>query len=324
MRRVVPVFLAITAIGTIMVIAVVSALLGGAGKQQSGLSYCAPTEFGGNWSATGAAQGEADAAKLAEESRQIVAMIISMGKQRNLPPKAWQIAIQAGRTESNLRNLNYGDRDSVGIFQIRGMHGPLSDRMNIAWQINWFYDTLERVPNWEDMRPGDAAQKVERSGFPLRYHRWESMAIFLISQLAGDVQPAASCETLPAPSQVAQAAIAFALGEIGKPYVWGATGPSSYDCSGLMLRAYRAAGVNLPRVSRDQWKAGAYIPRSQAQPGDLLFWAYDTRNPATIHHVAMYLGNDEMVEAPYSGKDVRRVSVDRYPGLLEYVVRPTA
>ncbi|SDN57966.1 C40 family peptidase [Allokutzneria albata] len=323
MRRVVPVFLAITALGTIMVIAVVSALLGGAGKQQSGLSYCAPTEFGGNWSASGAAQGEADAAKLGDESRQIVAMIISMGKQRNLPPKAWQIAIQAGRTESGLRNLSYGDRDSVGIFQIRGMHGSLSDRMSIPWQITWFYDTLERIPNWEDMRPGDAAQRVERSAFPLRYHRWESMAVFLISQLGGDVQPA-SCETLPAPSQVAQAAIAFALGEIGKPYVWGATGPSSYDCSGLMLRAYRAAGVNLPRVSRDQWKAGAYIPRSQAQPGDLLFWAYDTRNPATIHHVAMYLGNGEMVEAPYSGKDVRRVTVDRYPGLLDYVVRPTA
>ena len=90
---------------------------------------------------------------------------------------------------------------------------------------------------------------------------------------------------------MAGAAIQFALGEVGKPYVWGATGPKTYDCSGLIMRAFQSAGINLPRVSRQQFYSGGHVPVAQAQPGDLLFYATDPSDPATIHHVVLYMGD---------------------------------
>lgn len=276
----------------------------------------------------GQGNGEADAANLEEEQLAIVALIISIGKQRNMSPRAWQVAIQAGMTESGLRNLNYGDRDSLGIFQMRPSMGwgTPAQVTNPPYQVNKFYDVLEAVPDWENLRPGAAAQAVERSGFPDRYHKWEAMAVHLVENL-GQVDDAAGCgesagAVLP-PNEAAAAAIQFALREQGKPYVWGATGPNSYDCSGLMLRAYEAAGINLPRVSRDQYKAGAMLPVEEAQPGDLLFWAYDEANPKTIHHVAMYLGDGKIVEAQQSGVPVhtRSVSWDEAE-LVAQAIRP--
>lgn len=273
-------------------------------------------------------RGSADATNLDEEQLGIVSQIVSIGKKRELSPRAWQVAIQAGMTESGLRNLNYGDRDSLGIFQMRPSMGwgTPAQVTNPPYQINKFFDVLESVPGWERMRPGDAAQAVERSAFPERYHRWEPMAVHLVENV-GQIADATGCgpgmgELLP-PNDAAGAAMSFALGERGKPYVWGATGPDSYDCSGLMLRAYESAGITLPRVSRDQYKAGAMLPVEQAQPGDLLFWAYDPSNSSTIHHVAMYLGEGKIVEAQQAGVPVhtRAVSWDEAE-LVPQAIRP--
>ncbi|MEC3981928.1 C40 family peptidase [Amycolatopsis sp. H20-H5] len=273
-------------------------------------------------------QGAVDAGKLDEEQRGIVSLVISLGKQRTLAPRAWQVAIQAGMTESGLHNLNYGDRDSLGIFQMRpSMNwGTAAQVTDPPYAINKFFDVLLAVPGWEGMRPGAAAQAVERSGFPDRYHKWEPMAATLVQNL-GQIVDVIGCGkgigALVPPSQAAATAIQFALGEQGKPYVWGATGPNSYDCSGLMLRAYESAGVILPRVSRDQYKAGAMLPVRDAQPGDLVFLATDTSNPATIHHVAMYLGDGKIVEAQQTGVPVhtRPFSFDENE-LMAQAVRP--
>lgn len=271
----------------------------------------------------------ADAArKLDPEQRRTVQQIIAIGKKRKLSPRAWQIAIQAGMTESGLRNVDYGDRDSLGIFQMRPSMGWGTPEQvtDPEYAINKFYNVLQGVPDWEKIRPGDAAQAVERSAFPDRYHQWEAMAVYLVENL-GNVTDASGCgegagNLLP-PNPKAAKAIEFALGERGKPYVWGATGPDSYDCSGLMLRAYESAGITLPRVSRDQYKAGAMLPIERAKPGDLVFWAYDESNPATIHHVAMYLGDNKIVEAQQSGVPVHTRTIDfDEPELLPVAVRP--
>lgn len=273
-------------------------------------------------------RGAGDAANLDDEQRKIVSLIISIGKERGLPPRAWQVAIQAGMTESGLRNLYYGDRDSLGIFQMRPSMGwgTAAQVTNPPYQVNKFYDVLESVSDWESMRPGDAAQAVERSAFPDRYHRWEPMAVHLVETF-GEVEDVAGCgpgtgKYLP-PNDHAKSAIQFALEEQGKPYVWGAEGPDSYDCSGLTMRAYEEAGIILPRVSRNQYTAGAMLPVEQAQPGDLLFWAHDSSNPDTIHHVAIYLGDGQMVEAQQPDVPIhtRDVSWDE-PGLLPQAVRP--
>jgi peptidoglycan DL-endopeptidase CwlO len=124
-----------------------------------------------------------------------------------------------------------------------------------------------------------------------------------------------------APSGAAGRAVAFARSQLGKPYVWGAAGPSAYDCSGLTMAAYRSAGVWLPRVSRAQWNAGPHVGLGSLTPGDLVFYAYNTGDPGTIHHVGLYVGGGAMVEAPYSGASVRVASIGR----RDYIgaVRPT-
>ena len=126
----------------------------------------------------------------------------------------------------------------------------------------------------------------------------------------------------PAATEVGRAALAEAVRQIGKPYVWGAVGADSFDCSGLTQWAYARAGVGLPRVAAEQWYAGAHISLGDLAAGDLLFWATDPANPATIHHVAIYAGNGQMVAAPHTGALVQLQPVY----LAGYIgaVRPSA
>ncbi|MEU8970976.1 NlpC/P60 family protein [Streptomyces monashensis] len=115
----------------------------------------------------------------------------------------------------------------------------------------------------------------------------------------------------------AEKALAFARAQIGKPYVWGATGPGSYDCSGLTQAAWKAAGVSLPRTTYDQVNAGTTVSLADARPGDLIFF-YDD-----ISHVGLYIGNGMMIHAPKPGAYVREESV-YYGGesIIHSVVRP--
>jgi cell wall-associated NlpC family hydrolase len=111
-----------------------------------------------------------------------------------------------------------------------------------------------------------------------------------------------------APSQAAQVAVDTALAQVGDPYVWGAGGPNAFDCSGLTQYAYSAAGVSLPHSSSSQSRMGQAVSRDQLQPGDLLFYYSPTS------HVAMYVGNGQMVHASTSGKPVQVVSFDSMSG----------
>ncbi|MFJ6742119.1 NlpC/P60 family protein [Streptomyces sp. NPDC091279] len=105
----------------------------------------------------------------------------------------------------------------------------------------------------------------------------------------------------------AAAAVAAARSALGRPYVWGANGPSGFDCSGLMQWSYGRAGVALPRTSQAQRFAGRQIPLSQARPGDLVTYRADAS------HVAMYMGNGQVIHAPYPGAPVRYDPVGMMP-----------
>lgn len=105
----------------------------------------------------------------------------------------------------------------------------------------------------------------------------------------------------------AAAAVAAARDALGRPYVWGASGPSGFDCSGLMQWSYAQAGVALPRTSQGQRAAGHQVPLSQARPGDLITYRGDAS------HVAMYMGNGQVVHAPYPGAPVRYDPVGMMP-----------
>ncbi|MFE6196741.1 NlpC/P60 family protein [Streptomyces sp. NPDC057838] len=110
-----------------------------------------------------------------------------------------------------------------------------------------------------------------------------------------------------APHSRAAAAVAYAYQKLGSPYVWGATGPNAFDCSGLVQAAYRAAGVSLPRTTYSQIDAGRRVSRSELLPGDLVFFY------AGISHVGIYVGDGRMIHAPNPSAPVRVAPLDEMP-----------
>jgi len=104
---------------------------------------------------------------------------------------------------------------------------------------------------------------------------------------------------LPEATNVGTTALRAALTQRGKPYVWGAAGPDSYDCSGLVMWAFLQEGISLPHYTGDQWNSGMHVSRADLEPGDLVFFFAD------ISHVGLYLGNGLMVDAPSTGQVVQ-------------------
>ena len=125
---------------------------------------------------------------------------------------------------------------------------------------------------------------------------------------------------LPVPagtSEGAKRAIEFARKQLGEPYVWAAAGPDSWDCSGLTMMAWREGGIGLPHYSAAQYQQTKHISVTQLRAGDLVFWG---NSPNTIHHVALYIGNDQIIQAPRTG-DVVKVS-PLYATAPNYFGRP--
>jgi cell wall-associated NlpC family hydrolase len=135
------------------------------------------------------------------------------------------------------------------------------------------------------------------------------------STTTGTVTTAAAY-TGPTSSQ-ADKAVAFAYAQLGKPYVWGATGPDSYDCSGLMYAAWGAAGITLPRDTYGEWAGLPHIPMSSLQPGDLILYNGES-------HVSMYVGNGYIIDAPHTGAVVEKLpeSTSWYAAGVDGAVRP--
>jgi len=261
-------------------------------------------------------------------------VIVAVGQERGVSERGLLIALMTAAQESTLRNLDYGDRDSLGLFQQRPSMGwgtPAQVR-DPAYAAAAFYGgpaspTRNRgllgVPGWESMPLTVAAQAVQRSAFPNAYAKWEDdarawLADILARPVTVDCPPGAGSPVVALGA--AQVAITAAARWLGTPYAWGGgslTGPSEgfgmgagtvgFDCSGLTRYAWAQAGILLPRTSREQWYApGTRITTLAAlQPGDLVFFATNTANPATIHHVAIALGNDAMLEAPQTGDVVK-------------------
>jgi peptidoglycan DL-endopeptidase CwlO len=111
-------------------------------------------------------------------------------------------------------------------------------------------------------------------------------------------------------------AVAFAYAQLGKPYAWGATGPDSYDCSGLVQAAWASAGVSIPRTTYDMWASLPHISSSSLQPGDLLFYAGES-------HVSIYVGGGYIIDAPQTGENVQKIPESGwYASNFDGAVRP--
>jgi peptidoglycan DL-endopeptidase CwlO len=134
------------------------------------------------------------------------------------------------------------------------------------------------------------------------------------SDAAGCAGTTGGVPAINAPNQIVATAIAYAEEQLGKPYQWGGTGPDAFDCSGLVMMAYRAAGIGIARTSEQQWATEARIPASQAEPGDLVFFAGADGTPTDPGHVGLVIGNGEMIEAYATGFPIRVATyTDRDP-----------
>lgn len=133
------------------------------------------------------------------------------------------------------------------------------------------------------------------------------------SQPAPTSEPPPPADPPPAPGNKVETAIAFAKKQLGEPYVWGGAGPSKWDCSGLTMRAWQAAGVDLPHYAGSQYTLTKRVSVDHIRRGDLLFWS--NGGAGSIYHVALYLGDGQMIQAPRPGRGVEIVS-------LSYWIQP--
>lgn len=256
------------------------------------------------------------------------ASIVAVGKKLNVPKHGQVVAIATAMQESTLTNVDHGDRDSLGLFQQRPSQdwGTPAQIMNPTHAATQFYQRLLAEPGWQSMSVNDAAQAVQRSGTPHAYAQHEHAARTVLAAVHGahcttttsKMVGTGDCTAIQAPTPAALAAINYACGQRGLPYVWGGNGAQDggFDCSGLTTAAYRAAGITLPRTAHTQFHAGPPVPAGQPLlPGDLVFYG----NPTTkIHHVGLYIGGGLMIDAPDGGQKVKvkpyRYRNDHYAG----------
>jgi len=258
------------------------------------------------------------------------------------------------------------DHDSLGLFQQRVRFYGASVAADPASATTAFLDRLVAVPDWRTRPLTEVAAAVQRPRADLAgaYARWEPLATALADRYwptpptmratqrgrsatlgsslrgqaavvacagvfgtgpgGGTVQTPAGL--VPGGPQAARTAAAFALAQLGRPYVWGATGPGAYDCSGLTQAAWAHAGIAIPRVTYEQVSAGTPIPAAQARSGDLVFIAGSDGTPARPGHVGMVAGRDTggvlwLVQAPQSGETVQAIPASRWSGLVVAIRR---
>jgi len=263
------------------------------------------------------------------------ATIYKVSVRMQLPTWAAVIATATAMQESSLINVTIpAPGGSLGLFQQRPSQGwgtpaELTDPALVA---RAFYQHLIKVPHWQMLPLATAAQDVQRSAHPGAYARWQALAISLVTTFDG---AGAACSDAPATTSLGAAIAAYAESQIGVPYQYGGgtdTGPSvgddsngsgqpGWDCSGLVMYAvYQATGgrVSLPHNADAQYQDPAIqlVPYSQLQVGDLVFFPGSDGTMTDPGHVGIYVGNGMMVDAPFTGADVRYDSIA--PGSFLY------
>lgn len=248
-------------------------------------------------------------------------LIIDIGARRGIADHGIVVALMAAMTESGLRNLNHGDRDSLGLFQMRPSQGwgTPAQVTNPTYAVNKFYDVLLTVPNWQGLSPGAAAQAVERSAFPDRYNKHEQTAREILGTVRSITCPSSATNGPRVSNPRAETVVNAALSQLGVPYAWAggtAAGPSrgtgrdadvvGFDCSGLALYAYAQIDVAVPHQTQAIWRAFQPAIRAppEIQPGDLILLS-NNNQPGGIHHVGIYMGDGKVVHAPKSGDVVK-------------------
>jgi hypothetical protein len=246
------------------------------------------------------------------EQRSIAAAAVREANTRHLPDRAKVVILATGFQESGVRNLHYGDRDSVGWLQQRAGWGPVAERMNPQIAAGKFYDHLVRVAGWQSMSVTQAAQAVQISAYPNAYAKWETRARQLLASVSGaagvdDTLTQAQC---PVDAQVPAGQVPGSFNQQGNPrtveqaiammtshpHGWGGYGVVGH-CEGYMTRAYGWPG-GYPSARAHWYAPGARTPGMSPPPrGALVFWS-----TGAYGHVAMSLGGGMVVSTDFDGR----------------------
>lgn len=283
--------------------------------------------------------------------------IVATTAEASLPQRAAQIAVATALQESDLRNLDHGDvagPTSRGLFQQKTQFYGVTVATDPVMATRAFLSRLVMVPKWQTIPLTVAAADVQLPRTDLRgaYARWESEAGQLTLRywpgaprgtgvpstavgcpgLGGDGRAEVGSTHVPTGFRVptdgqAAMAVRYALAQLGKPYVWGGVGPSGYDCSGLTMQSWAAAGVAIPRTANEQSSFGLPITStSELHPGDLVFIAGADGSAAHPGHVGMYIGEADgtpyLVQAPHTGTVVEITPLSGWHVLIVAMRRP--
>jgi cell wall-associated NlpC family hydrolase len=234
-------------------------------------------------------------------------LVLYLSAAQTCPGLPWGILAGIGKVESD-----HGQSDAPGVHSganFAGAEGPMqfepatfaefAVRADPSVPLS-VYDSADAIYTAAAMLCANGADAGTPDGINQAIFAYNHSRSYVATVLAWAAQ-----YTTPAPGQAAATAISFALGQLGKPYQWGADGPNAYDCSGLVYAAYAAAGVRIARTTFQWHLDGPQIPLNQIEPGDLLFSAGSDGTPANPGHVVMYLGGGQIIQAPQTGQDVQ-------------------
>jgi cell wall-associated NlpC family hydrolase len=271
---------------------------------------------------------------MTDEQVSIAETIIGVAVARNKNAKGVAVLrqddvveeIQIGLQETKLTNPESGSGDSLGTFQMSPSNGWGSPEqiMDVVYAVNEEYDHLIAVPNRFVLTPLELALQIQHPN-PAAYNSpsnnfdsWRPTASQILARTTipttdNASKPQnydASCAVSSVPGNAdskVKLAVQYALSVIGTPYVWGGESETGgFDCSGLVWWAFSQAGFAFSRTTAaGEYDWGTPVELDQLQTGDLVFWAYDPSDPSTIHHVAIYYRDGQIIAAPHTGDVVK-------------------
>ena len=229
---------------------------------------------------------------------------------RTCPGLTWTVLAAIGRIESD-----HGRSSALGVdhgTNAAGAGGPMQFLAS-TWQqfgVDGNHDGRADRYDVTDAIYGAARYLCAKGGGrPSTLHAaiyaYNHSASYVAAVLRQAASYAAAYDAQASSSTVGRVVVAYAVHQLGVPYLWGGTGQGGFDCSGLAQAAYAAAGVAIPRTSEQQWLGLPHVPTSQLRPGDLIFFNRGEFAPNLPGHVGIYIGNGKMIDAPHSGVSVR-------------------
>jgi cell wall-associated NlpC family hydrolase len=259
---------------------------------------------------TSAMGGSPSALALADIPPSYLALYMSAAK--TCPVLGWPVLAGIGKVESD-----HGRSEAPGVHSdanFAGAEGPMQFEPSTfaLYAVNADpghplgpYDPADAIYSAARLLCASGASGGSTAGIRTAIFAYNHATWYVSEVLSWAARYASTA--VPAP---AQAAIAYAEAQLGKPYQWGADGPAAFDCSGLVYAAYLRAGIRIARTTFDWRQDGPVVPLDQIHPGDLLFSAGSDGTPQNPGHVVMYLGGDQVIQAKETGEPVQTSPVD--------------